>query len=529
MTLSFPSRKALTLGGLVVTGLAALPLTSAVVARAQPAVSAADEQTCAALADRAPADVRITKAAVTAGGAAWAGEAGATPRRPPTPVKSSFCRVQGIIEKEIGFELWLPIGKAWNGKFLGAGVGGDAGTFNFQDLPRGVNRGYAAAATDTGHKAADRAWMLGDPQRLTNYELRANHLLAVKAKALVEAYYGTPPKYSYFIGCSGGGRQGLKEMQRFAADYDGVISGASGPKTPEMTTRRMWEIIQRDAHPNLMSPADWRMVSETGVARCDTLDGVKDGVAEDPRRCRFDVAELQCKGEKTAACLTPDQVAFAKSFYAPLVDENGRKIDEGILPGVLIDSGRSQLALGSFGRAVRKQEGWNGEGFRPGADLAALRRVMPELAADDPDLSAFRKGGGKVIFYTGWMDGAVAARMVTDYYDQVVKAAGGKAAADGFSRLYMLPGVFHCSGGPGPDQIGGSGGDAPVVDDRHDMLTALEGWVENGRAPAEMIVSKIEAGQVVRTRPLCPYPAQAIYKGAGDTNLASSFRCGKPS
>jgi feruloyl esterase len=518
------------LGRMACVGLAALPLGGAVVAQAQPTISAADEHACSALAGRAPADVRITRAAVTPNGTAWAGDqaAGPGPRRPSAPVNAAFCRVQGVIEKEIEFELWLPIGQAWNGKFLGAGVGGDAGTFNFQDLPRGVNRGYAAATTDTGHKATDREWMLGDPQRLVNYELRANHLLAVKAKAIVQAYYAAAPKYSYFIGCSGGGRQGLKEMQRFPDDYDGVIAGASGPRTPEMTTRRMWEIIQRDAHPNLISPADWRMVSEAGVARCDELDGVKDGVAEDPRRCRFDVAELQCKGEKTASCLTPEQVAFAKSFYAPLIDENGRQIDEGILPGVLIDSGRSQLALGSFGRAVRKQTNWNGEGFRAGADLAALRKVMPELAADDADLGPFRQSGGKTILYTGWMDGAVAARMVTDYYDQVVRTAGGKAQADQFSRLYMMPGVFHCGGGPGPDRVGGGGSDAPVVDAKHDMLTALEAWVERGQAPSDLIVSKVEAGKVIRTRKLCPYPQTARYKGAGDTNDHANFECKNP-
>ena len=519
-----------TVGRCAVVGLIALPLGGAVLAQAQPMVSAADEQACAVLAERPPADVRITRAAVTPGGTAWAGEppAGAGPRRPSAPVNASFCRVQGVIEKEIGFELWLPIGKAWNGKFLGAGVGGDAGSFNFQDLPRGVNRGYAAATTDAGHKAADREWMLGDPQRLTNYELRANHLLAVKAKAIVQAYYAAPPKYSYFIGCSGGGRQGLKEMQRFATDYNGVIAGASGPRTPEMTTRRMWEIIQRDTHPDLMSPADWRLVSQAGVERCDQLDGVKDGVAEDPRHCRFDVAELLCRGDKTASCLTPQQVAFAKSFYAPLIDENGRKIDEGILPGVLIDSGRSQLALGSFGRAVRKQSNWNGEGFRPGADLAALRRVMPELAADDPDLAPFRGAGGKAILYTGWMDGAVSARMVTDYYDQVVKTAGGKAQADQFSRLYMLPGVFHCGGGPGPDRVGGGGADAPVVDAKHDMLAALEAWVERGQPPSDLVVSKVEEGRVTRRRKLCPYPQIARYKGAGDTDDQASFECGNP-
>lgn len=483
---------------------------------------------CAGLAARAPADVRIVSAAMSQAGSAWAGEAGAAPRRQPTAVRTDFCRVQGVIETEIGFELWLPPRADWNGKFLGAGVGGDAGTFNFQDLPRGVNRGYAAASTDTGHKTSEPGWMLGDPMRLTNYELRANHLLAVKAKEIVAAYYGAPARYSYFIGCSGGGRQGLKEMQRFPSDYDGIVSGAPGPKSPEMTTRRMWEILQRDARPGLMAPADWRLVSEAGVRACDGLDGVIDGVAEDPRRCTFDIADLICKGAKTSDCLTGEQVEFARRFYAPLRDEDGRAIDDGLLPGVLVDSGRSLLAPGTFGRAVRKMEGWTGEGFHVRDDLAAIDRVMPELRADDPEVAEFAERGGKLILYTGWMDGAVAARMVTGYYDELIEKAGGVGAAARFSRLYMMPGVFHCAGGPGPDQAGGAGQDAPIVDTKHDMLSALEAWVEAGVAPGAIVASKVEDGRVVRTRPLCPYPMQARYKGQGSTDAADSFECAAP-
>jgi feruloyl esterase len=485
-------------------------------------------QDCAALAANPPADVRITRAALEPAGDAWAAGQPQMGRRAPTPVKAGFCRVQGVIEKEIAFELWLPLKGAWNGKFLGAGVGADAGTFNFQDLPRGVNRGYAAATTDTGHKVTDVNWMLGDPQRLPNYEVRANHLLAEKAKAITAAYYGEKPRWSYFVGCSGGGRQGLKEMQRFPADYDGIIAGAAGPKTPEMTTRRMWEIMLRDSRPGLMSTADWQLVSTAGVKACDELDGVRDGVAEDPRRCNFDVADLTCKGAKTSECLTSEQVAFARKFYQPMTDDDGRKVDEGLLPGVLVDNGRSQLAIGTFGRAIRKRTDWNGEGFSVRDDLAAIDRVMPELRADQTDLTAFRKRGGKTILYTGWMDGAVAARMVTGYYDQVVKTAGGEPKAAAFSRLYMLPGVFHCAGGPGLDVAGGSGGDGIALDPEHDMLSALEAWVEKGRAPGAIVAAKLDAGKVIRTRPLCPYPQQARYRGKGSTDEAASFVCARP-
>ncbi len=490
------------------------------------APQAGDQGSCAALAARPPADVRITSAALVPAGQPYGG-----PGRGGGPAPSldrPFCRVQGIIETEIAFELWLPQPAAWNGKFLGAGVGGAAGMFNMTDVPRAVTRGYAAATTDTGHKAADANWMLGDPMRLANYEHRANHLLAVKSKQIVQSFYGWAPLYSYFMGCSGGGRQGLKEMQLYPGDYDGIITGANGPNTPEMTTRRMWEILLRDSKPGLMSPADWRLISDAGVKACDGLDGIVDGVAEDPRLCRFSVASLACKGAKTPSCLSPEQVAFARQFYEPMRDATGRKIDDGLLPGILVDSGRSQLAPATFGQAVRRQANWNGEGFDIGKDLAAIDKAMPELRADKTDVSAFSRRGGKVIMYTGWMDPAVAAKMVTAYYDGLIKAAGGETSAAQFSRLYMMPGVFHCGGGPGPDQIGGRIENGAVVDPQYDMLTALEQWVEQGRAPGVLVAAKREAGKTVRTRPLCPYPAQARYTGKGSTDEAQNFVCVRP-
>jgi feruloyl esterase len=490
----------------------------------QPQIHVNDQQACLSLAAKAPADVHVTRVVVQQPGTAWAGESGAAPRQAPISVNAQFCRVQGVIAKEIGFELWLPLASAWNGKLIGAGVGGDAGVFNYQDLPRGVNRGYASATTDTGHKATDPNWMLGDPQRLINYELRANHLLAVKSKALITAFYGQAPRHSYFIGCSGGGRQGLKELQRFPDDYDGIISGAGGPKTPEMTVRRMWEILQRDAHPGLMSAADWKLVSEAGVAACDMQDRLKDGVADNPTLCRFDPGELLCRPGETKSCLNSAQVALARKIYAPLADEAGRAIDRGLLPGVLVDSGRSRLAPATFGQAIRHKADWNGEGFNVREDLAAIRRVMPELAADDPDLTSFRKRGGKVILYSGWMDGAVAARMMTEYYGEVIRHSGGLKSAERFSRLYMVPGMFHCSGGPGADMIGGSGRDGTSLDRSHDLLSALEAWVEDGQAPQTIIASKLEAGQVIRTRKICAYPQQPHYVG-GDPNSARSYEC----
>jgi feruloyl esterase len=486
--------------------------------------AAAPAEGCEVLAALRLPDVRITSAAPVAAQPAFVPAAGER----PIAVTKPFCRVQGIIETEIGFELWLPEPGDWNGKMLGAGAGGDAGAFNFRDLPRGVARGYASATTDTGHKAADTAWMLGDPARLKNFELLAHHRLAEVSKAVIAARYGQAPRYSYFIGCSGGGRQGLKEMQRFPGDYDGIIAGAPGPDTPAMTARRMWEILARDAHPGLMSREDWRLVAEEGVRTCDAADGVTDGVAEDPRQCRFDPAALACGPGRAGRCLSPQQVAFARSLYAPLHDERGVKIDDGLLPGVVVDSGRSRLAPATFGQAIRRRADWDGRDFSLAADLPAINRVMPELRADETDLTPFKRRGGKAILYQGWMDPAVAGLMTLGYYEAVTKRMGGEAATRDFIRLYMAPGVFHCAGGPGPDQFGGSGGDAPVVDPQHDLLSALEAWVEQGKPPERIVASKVEAGRVVRTRPLCPAPEVARYKGSGSTDDAANFTCVRP-
>jgi feruloyl esterase len=318
-------------------------------------------------------------------------------------------------------------------------------------------------------------------------------------------------------------------MQNYPQDYDGIIAGAAGPKTPEMTVRRMWELLLRDANPGLMTPADWRLIADSGTRTCDAADGVVDGVAEDPRACRFSIASLRCSGEKNATCLTDAQVTFAEKFYQPLVDANGRAIDDGLLAGVVVDSGRSRLAPATFGQAVRRLADWNGEGFDVTTDLAALHRAMPELRADKADLSAFKARGGKAILYQGWMDPAVAGKMAVEYHEAVTKTMGGPAATDDFIRLFMVPGMLHCSGGPAPDQFGASGrGDAPIVDARHDLLSALEAWVERGQAPTEIVATRLTNGVATRTRPLCPYPAIAKYSGNGSTDDASSFRCVRP-
>jgi feruloyl esterase len=491
------------------------------------AASSAHASPCDVVRDLKIADVRIVKA--TAVGPD-------SPFVPPVPsakpLKASFCRVEGIIEREIGFELWLPAADAWNHRLLVGGVGGQAGSLNYYELVRGLSRGYAAASTDTGHKATDRHWLLGPPDRAANYAERANHLLAAKAKAIVAQLYGEGVQHAFFVGCSGGGRQALTEVQRFPDDFDGVIAGAPGVNTPEMSARRMWEMQRHSEWASFMGPDQWQLIADAAVRSCDGQDGVRDGVIDDPTQCRFDLRKLRCRQGQARDCLTDRQLAAAMAIYAPLRDENGKPIDNGLLPGVRVQAvplpepfapGPPYLAVALFGDGVHKDPNWDARQFRIASDLPAIDRVM-NLHADDPDISAFVKRGGKLILYQGWADPLVAPQTTVAYY-QAVQRRLGKLAAKSV-RLFMAPGVEHCRGGAGPDLFGGAGGDAPERNSQHDMLSALELWVKDGVAPDEIVAVRINPkGEVSRSRPLCAYPARARYVGRGSTDQAANFTC----
>lgn len=481
---------------------------------------------CDGVARISAADVRIVRATEIGPDAPF------TPPFPgAAPIQDRFCRIEGLIEKEIGFELWLPERGAWNGRLLVGGVGGQAGTFDYRELDRGIRRHYAAASTDTGHKADDRHWLLNRPDRAANYAERANHLLALRMKAMLAAHYGAGPRHAFFVGCSGGGRQALTEVQRYPDDYDGVIAGAPGVDTPGMSARRMWEMQQHSRFGTLMSAADWRRVADAAVASCDLLDGVRDGVIDDPRRCGFDPASLACRGAKSPSCLTADQIAAVRSLYAPLHDETGHRLDDGLLPGIPISPtplpepftpGPPYLAVSLFGDGVHADPNWDPRSFNLSRDLPAIDRVM-NLHADDPDIRRFLRRGGKLILYHGWADPLVAPQSTIAYHRALLARSAPQAA--GAIRLFMAPGMDHCRGGAGPDLFGGAGGDAPIPDPRHDMLSALERWVDRGVPPQRIVASRIVDGRLVRTRPLCAWPARARYVGRGSTDEASSFIC----
>ncbi len=484
----------------------------------------AHAQDCAKLKGAMPGSVTVVSATAITPAPSWMPDTASFYK--PRLVTVSLCRVEGTIEGNIGFELWLPMDGRWNGRLLGAGVGGDAGVFNYTDMSLRVGEGFAAVTTDSGHKASEARWMAGAKARV-DYEHRAVHLTAVAAKAIVARFYGKPADRSYFTGCSGGGRQALKEMQNYPRDYDGVIAGAPGPYMPLISVRMMWFSLMQKRNPaGALSDADWALYEKRANLACDANDGVVDGVVENPLACRFRTATLLCKPGETKDCLTAPHLATLDAIVAPMPDENGRAMDVGLLPGVRTRPGPpSPLLRAMWADAVYNDAKWDEETFRRTADLAAVNRVMPELRADKVAIAPFLRTGGKAIIYQGWQDPSVIALPTVDYYARLAAANGGASALARSVRLFMVPGMYHCRGGPGIDQFGASGQATAPGDPSRDMLWALIDWVEKRRAPAAITGARLDQkGSPVFTRALCSFPASARYVG-GDRAAASSYAC----
>jgi feruloyl esterase len=448
----------------------------------------------------------------------------------PFAVKDGFCRVTGTIAPAIKFEVWLPEPDAWNGKLQGVGNGGVAGSIAEGSLAQALARGYAGVSSDLGHEggAIDFRFAVGHPELVRDWGYRATHAMTVTAKAIVAAFYGKTQSHAYFTGCSGGGRQGLMEAQRYPADYDGIVAGDPTADFTRLTLGgRLWEAIQTLKDPARYIPAaKIPAIAAAAVKACDALDGVKDGVIDDPRRCAFDPATIQCKAGDGEDCLTAPQVNALKAIYAGATDKKGARIFPGYQPGGemgpagwashvsgdVAGHGSQFLYGGNFVRfMVMENPDYDPLSFDYDTDLPrAAAKLSPVIDATDPDLRAFAAHGGKMIQYHGWSDPGVAPESSVNYYERVARTLGKSPA--NFYRLFMVPGMQHCIGGPGPD--------------RFDALAALERWVEQGEAPERIVVAHLTDGKADRTRPLCPYPLVARWNGTGSTDDAGSFACG---
>jgi feruloyl esterase len=438
----------------------------------------------------------------------------------------SVCRVAATIrptsDSDIKIEVWLPA-QNWNGKLEANGNGGWSGSISAQTLAAGARRGYASAMSDLGHQGSSASFALGHPEKLVDFGYRAAHELAVASKAIIAAYYGDAPKRSYWNGCSAGGRSALMEAQRYPADFDGIIAGAPGLN---WTGRALLsERIAQTAHKNdesYIPPAKYQIVHEAVLKACDALDGAKDGVIEDPKRCNFDPAELVCKGPDGPACLTAAQVETAHRIYAPVLDPRTKKsivpgLERGSELGWATMAGPKPFGIGAdfFKYVVFQNPDWDFHSFNLETDLVRIGKAENGLLnAMDPDLSAFKARGGKLIQYHGWNDPQIAPFTSVEYYVSVLEKMGGAGNVDDFYRLFMVPGMAHCRGGEGTSTF--------------DILAALEQWVENSKAPSGITASRVRNGIIDRTRPLCSYPQYATYKGSGSIDDAANFVCKQP-
>jgi feruloyl esterase len=486
---------------------------------ATPPASAA---TCEELAALKLPDTTITMAQTVAAGAfTQPGGRGGGAQFADLP---AFCRVAATLtpskESDIRIEVWLPA-MGWNGKFQAVGNGGWNGNIDANALANGLRRGYATASTDTGHQGGGGPWMQ-NREKLIDYGHRAVHEMTAKAKAIVNQFYGSAPRFSYFNGCSAGGRQGLIAAQRYPDDFDGIVAGAPALNATGRSAFAMW-IAQNNLkdEASVIPPTKFRAINDAVLKACDAQDGATDGLVSNPNACKFDPQVLACAANAPASdsCLTPAQVQTARVMYQPLVNPRTRQqIFPGLSPG-------SELGWNTFGgkqpfgiaTQMFQFMVFNGGEFDYrtidfDTHMAQVAKLEAgQIDALDTNLKPFFSSGGKLIQYHGWADPQIPARNSVEYYERVLKTMGGAQTVTNNYRLFMVPGMAHCGGGTGTSSF--------------DMLAALEQWVENGKAPDSIPASRVVNSKTDRTRALCPYPQMASYKGSGSVDDAANFVC----
>ncbi len=464
----------------------------------------------------------------------------------------SFCRVQGVLkpttDSYIRFEVWLPV-RNWNGRFEQVGNGGFAGRIRYKFMVPELKRGFAVASTDDGHtNGPNQSWAMGHPERIIDYGYRAVHDTSGAAKSIIRSYYNRGIAYSYFNGCSDGGREALMEAQRFPEDFNGIIAGDPANFWTHLMAAFVWnEQALLKSSDSYIPTSKLPLIQKAALASCDAVDGVRDGVLEDPRKCHFHPALLQCKRADQADCLTGPQVVALRKIYAGAVNpRTNKQIFPGYEPGAeavglnwplwitgKLPNGGAQFTVGNqfFADFVFDNPQWNFRTFNFDSDVRTTdAKFASILNATNPDLRKFKAHGGKLIQYHGWADAAISPLDSVNYRNRLVHAMGGVKNTQSFYRLYMVPGMSHCYGGPGPTNFGGILQEQPqYTDAKHDVVDALMQWVERGIAPGEIVATKFKNNDpeepAIETRPLCPYPEEAKWSGQGSTNSAANFVC----
>ncbi|QIL91263.1 tannase/feruloyl esterase family alpha/beta hydrolase [Microbulbifer sp. SH-1] len=447
--------------------------------------------------------VRVSQGDSITAGNIWGGV--------PVDAAADFCRVSMVLtptsSSEINVDVWLP--DAWNEKMFAYGGGGYSGGLGQSEegMNDGLARGYVAATSDLGHEAgASVEWALNQPEKVVDFGHRANHLVSVTAKQVINDYYGIPASRAYFQGCSGGGREALMEVSRYPQDYDGVIAGAPPMHWGELMSSQIWRGQVAFWAPNLLNKMS--AINAAVMNKCDALDGVTDGVLENPQNCNFDPAVIKCGFFSNNSCLTNQEISALRKIYAGPKLSNG----EQVIPGLAVGSegmgwaaaALTDLAGGEqyYKYMVYNNSWWSGFGFNLDTDYPNSRAlVQPIVNSDDPDISAFAQNGGKLIIYHGWNDAIVPGANSVRYYESVANALGPNVQDN--VRLFMMPGQQHCAGS-------------------FDAVQHLENWVEQGQAPDRIVVT--DEGST-SNHPACPWPQTAHYNGSGSSTDAASYSC----
>jgi len=461
----------------------------------------------------------------------------------------AFCRVAATLkptaDSNIDIEVWLP-SNDWNGRYIGLGNGGFAGSIDYVSLIAGIKRGYAVAHTDMGTARADAGGgaisLAGHPEKIIDWGHRSTHLMTLIAKDLVGQYYSKSNYKSYFMGCSTGGGQGIHEAQRYPSDYDGILVGAPANNRVATHTSLMWSGAAPRVTPEAGLPFDKiLLLHKSVVAACDPSDGVVDGIISRPELCDFNPNILQCVGGDDGACLSASQTDTVRRLYQGPINKNtGESIFAGQAKGSELGWLVFTYPIPPSGQVLYDDlfywvfgPSFSWRNFDYGGDFVAAQNVLSSnVDATSPDLASFKNLGGKIILYQGLADQLIPPGQVVRYLDAVSKGTG---QVSDFMRLFNVPGMTHCAGGSAPNIFGQNLDISSIPGNPEvDILSALERWVESGVAPEKVLASQytdndLSKGNVVRTRPLCVYPKIARYTGHGDTNSAESFTCENPS
>jgi feruloyl esterase len=485
-------------------------------------VVSANSASCEQLSSLKLPHTEITLAQSVATGA-FKPPAGSGASGPPVPPGAysrlpAFCRVAGTIrptaDSDIRFEVWMPA-EGWNGKFVGVGNGVWAGSITHFGMVEPLAKGYASAATDDGHQgnALDASFAAGHPEKLVDFGHRAVHEMTVAAKAVIAGFYGRKTHRSLFVSCSTGGRQGLMEAWRYPRDYDGISSMAPANPMTALMVSSLWTgyaALKDDA--SRIPPPKFAALHKAAVAACDKDDGVADSVISSPHRCRFDPASMQCKGEDANDCLTEKQVAAVRAIYEGPRTTRGEQIHPGFTPGSEMQWSLQTMGPEPFGAAttymrslVFRDPKWDFKSFDYDRDFSrAIATGSKQLDVPPKGFDRFFRDGRKLLLTHGWADGLIPAAATVGFYRELTRKPTENA------RLFMIPGMAHCAGGSGPWMF--------------DAIATIDAWVETGRAPERIVVSN-PPNAPARTRPLCPWPQEAVYSGQGSTDDEKNFSC----